>query len=129
MQLIRPTPEIWPIVKPLIEKACKRNNGRYQVEDVKKWLDEGDWQLWAAIENQQVKAICLTEIVIYPGAKVCRINIGTGIEREKWQDFRVLIEYWAKEMGCNKMESIARKGWSKIFKDYQQTHIFLEKEI
>lgn len=129
MQLVRPAANIWPLVKPMIEKACQRNNGRYDADNVKEWLDKGAWQLWIAKDGEKIKALCLTEIAIYPKMKVLRVNMVTGYDRQEWQHAKNLIEYWGKEMGCQKIESIARKGWGRIFKDYQQTHIFIEKEL
>jgi hypothetical protein len=113
----------------MISRACLSTNGRFASDDVKKWLDEGSWQLWVAEKDGAICALCTTEILIYPRLKVCRVNMVTGKGRKLWQEFNVKIEYWAKEQGCQIIESLARKGWARIYKDYQQSHVFLEKKL
>lgn len=129
MRLLRPSEEIWILVKPMIIKACLRNKGRFTVKEVKEWLDTGKWQLWVIEHEGQIKALCTTEILIYPKLKSCQVNIVTGTGRNDWQYFKNEIEDWARKMGCKRIEALARKGWAKIYKDYELTHVFLEKEL
>lgn len=129
MQLIRPSEEIWKVAEPLIKKACLSTKGRFNSNDVKKWLDEGTCQLWVVEHENEVVAVSVTEILNYPKMKVCRVNIVAGKGRNDWQHFKQGIEDWAKKEGCRRIEALARLGWSKIYKDYQQTHVFLEKEL
>lgn len=128
MQLTRPSAQIWESIKPLVESACLSSKGRFNAEDVKRWLDDGTWQLWA-VEDEGIKAICTTEIINYPGLKVCRVNIVTGKGRHDWQHFRFLIEEWARSQGCKRIEALARKGWARVFTEYEMTHVFIEKEL
>ena len=129
MRLLRPSEEIWQIAEPLIKKACLSTKGRFTAEDVKEWLDSGDCQLWIVEHKNEVRAAAVTEILLYPKLKVCRVNIVTGKGRNNWQHFKDGIEEWARKEGCKRIEALARKGWAKVYKDYQQTHIFLEKEL
>lgn len=117
---------VWPEVRPFIASACERMSGRMDEEDVKRFLLSGDMQLWVN-RKEEITAVCVTEVINYPKKKACRIFIGTGKNRRDWQNYRWVIEEWARSQGCDGMESFARKGWARIFTDYKSTHIILEK--
>jgi hypothetical protein len=125
--------KVWPYALPWIEDAAKRSRGRFEASDTYKALVERDQQLWISINGGSVEACCVTEIVSYARKKYCRILIGTGRNREHWQEFATVIEEWAKSQGCHGIESIARKGWwkvfSAIFTGWSLTHVFIEKEF
>jgi hypothetical protein len=53
-------PVVWDQVKPLVEKAVAHADGRLGVDDVRKWLDEGTFQLWLGD-----RAIAITEVLNY----------------------------------------------------------------
>ena len=56
----------------------------------------------------------------------------TGKERTLWQyEVMKTLEKHALQNGCDKGYSLARKGWTKIFKQhgYKETHVLLEKEL
>jgi len=120
---------VWDEVLPWVELACKRMRGRMYPEDIKKFLNDRAMQLWTFRDVHGVAAICVTEIINYPQKKYCRIFIGSGRNRKDWQNHRKTIENWAQSEGCDGVESMARMGWGKIFDDYKQTHIVLEKEF
>lgn len=122
-------PHIWPLIVTRIAKACKTTRGRYDETDVYRFVESKDWQLWIALDGNDIAAICCTEIINYPRKKYLRICIGTGKNRKQWQDLRYDLESFARANQCDGMESIARKGWLKIFTDYTQSHVFIEKEF
>jgi hypothetical protein len=113
---------VWPGVVHWIEAACD-TNGKYHQNDILTALLNRDMQLW----TYGTDAVCVTEIIQYPRKKYARILIGTGRGRANWQHCRETIETWAKAQGCHGIESLARNGWKRIFKDYSQTHLLLEK--
>ena len=119
----------WKEIEPFIVSACKRSLGRYEAVDIYKNLANREMQLWVSKRHGEIEAVSVTEIINYPRLKVCHIKIGTGKNRKNWQHFRHYIEQWATEQGCRRVESIARKGWERIFKGYSATHIFMEKEL
>jgi hypothetical protein len=121
--------EVWKDVLPWIESACKSARGKFEPDDYRLALIARDMQLWTYRDKHGVAAVCVTEIVKYPRKKYCRIVIGTGRNRKAWQDYRKTIEEWAVSQGCDGMESFARKGWARIFTDYQTTHIVLERQF
>ena len=120
----------WPYVQNLIEKACARSSGRYTAQDVKEGCLSRDMQLWTAWRGTIV-ACAVTEILIYPKIKTCRVMIVTGIGRRQWQQFNNDIARWAKGMGCSMIEAGARPGWARVLKGdgYRSTHVMLERDL
>lgn len=121
--------EIWESVLPFVYRASARNRGCMNTEDYRKACETRDMQLWVAVDSGEIIAVAITEIVNHRRKRVCRIEIGTGRDRQKWQHFRQKLEVWAKAEGCQAMRIEARPGWENIFSDYQKTHVILEKEL
>lgn len=121
-------PAIWPNVLGRVTEACKHSRGKFFPQDILKLLLERDAQLWMVVDGYS-SGVVVTQIVDYPHRKVCWIRICTGYDRDAWLHHLSDIEAWAKAQGCVGMELIARPGWKKVLKDYDCTHIVLEKEI
>lgn len=121
---------VWPHVQLLVSNACLMSRGRYQSDDIKVFCKEKKTQLWIATENGLPLAVFVTEIINYPRKKYARVMITTGKDREKWIDLmRDEIEGFAKSQGADGVESLTREGWARVFKDYEKTHVLLEKEF
>ena len=121
---------MWPYALPWIVEACKSSNGRYLSIDIKKMLLSREGQLWLALRDGEVLCVCVTEIIKYPRKMYASVMILTGKEREAWQElYKWNIEAWALAEGCDGVESLARKGWAKVFKDYQCNHVQLERDF
>jgi hypothetical protein len=129
-------PDWWPLLSPMIAAACARSGGKYRAVDILRALIAREMQLWAALDPGEqsansVAAICLTEIVNFPGKRVCRILAGTGERRERWVHFAEEIGDWARLQGCAAIEAVARPGWERDFAalGYRKTHVILEKSL
>jgi hypothetical protein len=120
-------PNIWD----MLLEACKRSSGKYQPMDIVREVYAKRMQLWNAIDDNIIKAICVTEICTYPHTKVLRILAATGDDAETWSPLIIKLEEWAKELGCEWCEPIVRPGWKKILKDlgYKEQHVILEKKL
>lgn len=121
--------ECWPHVFDLIAKACSGSYGRLTPGAVLSDLKSGDMQLWVTHDGGRIAACFVTTIIDYPLKRYCRILIATGRGRQRWQHFMPVLESWARQQGCAGMESIARKGWTRVLAvfGWRQTHVFLEK--
>lgn len=82
--------------------------------DVLAFLLSGDMQLWAAVDGDQVVAVCTTEIVKFPRLTVCRLALAAGAQMAMWKNGKNLIMAWASEKGCQEVWGGGRKGWSRI---------------
>ncbi len=114
-------------MKDYIESGVMSANGRFRLIDAYKFIVEKDWVLWCSVRDKKIEAIAITEILQYSQKKMCHVRIMSGKDYANWVELEQGIADWALSIGCHGMESIARKGWSKVFKQYEFTHIFLER--
>lgn len=122
--------QTWPRIEGLIGAACTRSGGRYTAPDVKWLAQNGDWQIWIALDQQgTILAVGGTEIVRYPRLLAIAIRFGIGRDRKSWQHFRDDMKAWGKTRGCSRIEGTVRKGWRRIFTGWRHTHDFIEQEI
>jgi len=119
--------DVWPQVKDMLESAADSTNGRVLVRDFYQYFTEKDMVLWVSIRDKNIEAIAATEVLQYARKKMCHVRLLTGKDYANWAHLEKGIADWAKSIGCAGMESVARKGWSKVFKDYEQSHVFLER--
>lgn len=113
----------WDCAAPLIQRAVDLQD-THSLEDVKEAVDAGRAQLWCGTHSALV-----TEIIVYPRKKVCRIWMAGGLLWELKDDMLPAVEGWAKSKGCDAVEIIGRKGWQRVLDDYRQPHVRLVKEI
>lgn len=120
---------VWTEVEPWIAAACARNRGKYDAQDILAGLLSGEDQLWIW-RSPTAYAIGVTRLSNYPKCKVCAVRIVTGTNSIEWREQTLrVIEDWARANGCASMELIARKGWARHLKDYDMTHVYLEKTL
>jgi hypothetical protein len=119
--------DVWPHVREMLGEAVKSANGRLELADVRKFLIEKDLVLWVSLRNKKIEALAVTEILQHPRKKMCMVRVLTGKDYANWVGLEEGIAKWAESIGCHGMEAIARKGWSRVFKNYDFTHIYLER--
>jgi hypothetical protein len=120
----------WARARPWIEAALACGEfPKDSPESIYERLTSAGAQMWLGLDGERIKALLLSEILIYPERKVCYLFLCTGQEFENWLRFLDNIEKWAKEVGCSSMELKARGGWEKVLKNYKRTHVVLEKEL
>lgn len=119
-------PIVWEDVKPFIEEALKLDDGRWTIESVYKSIQEKDRQLWVALDFG-VRSVCISEVINYPGKKVCNIFLVSGDI-----DFIVPLlgdfKAWAKSQGCSTVELYGREGWQRVL-GWKRAGVILRKEI
>ena len=90
--------------------------------------------VWQAISNKQAaffpleKSAIVVEIVDYPQRATCRIWLAGGDMEELIEAEKNVCD-WARELGCDSMEIIGRKGWERQLRDYKPTATVLVKDL
>lgn len=108
---------VWPQALPHLMPAIEMSRGCFEPEDVEGLCVSGGLQLWLAVEDEDVLAAYVTEIVQYPRKRRVRAVFAGGKPHtmEKWLEPMVAaIERWSKEWGCSGIEATGRKGWTKV---------------
>ena len=112
---------VYPMVKDELEDILLKAENGFYAEDVLEYLNNNDMQLWIIWDNENnlKKGFVITEIIERPRLKFCSVFVMTGSNRKRWQYevMRNLIDF-GKQNGCQKGISLARKGWTKIYKQY-----------
>ncbi len=87
-------------------------------------------QLFGLQDEHRVHAFVVTEIHDTAKGKVCLLVGACGSAPDK--DKRELFDYiesWAREIGCNALRLIGRKGWLRWDRRFRQTGIVAEREL
>lgn len=118
----------WNEAQPLLQKAIDRN-GNCTAASVLNALRSAEMQLWCAYDQDKMIMAGVTEVSQSPRAKVCLLYLCGGTELASWVDFRRYVEQWAVEQGCAKARIVGRKGWRRLFPDYEERAVVLEKDL
>lgn len=124
---------VWPHVAGLLADVCTRSRGKESLVELRAALGAGAKQLWSWwTPAGTVQALAVTEIVPYPGVRICRVCVATGERREEWLlNGLTAIEAWALEQGCERIEPVCRLGWERELKalGYRAHHTIMSKEL
>jgi len=110
-----------PSLLPHLQKSELWTRGRSKVDDILRFLLNGQMQLWVVFctEEQQIYGHVVTEVKDYPRCKMLQVQY-CAMEKnhmqyidDKMQD---LAEKFAKDTGCIGIEFIGRPGWGKHVK-------------
>ena len=120
---------VWSEVSPLIRKALLHAEGELIPEDIKKHLDTSDLRLWVALENKDVLAAMVTEIIQYPRKKIVRVITLAGKDMNMWYEFLPMVEGYAIRNGCSSLEAWSRKGMARKLKDWKHSYDIITKDL
>ena len=124
---------LWHKLKPYFEGAAEYTYGRFTANDIRtKLKNSPTQQLWIAHEEEDVYGFVITQPSDYPQlrALVMHFTGGTGLMKWKSQMLSTLQEY-ARNNGCDIIESFGRGGWGKVFKDdgFKSRFVFYELPV
>ena len=98
-------------------------------EDFYTVLVDGEMQLWIAVEDKEVIASMVTQVITYHSKKTLRVIAIAGGEIKRWFHFMTQLEEFAILMGCSSLEAWGRKGWKKILTDWKDSYVVYTKEL
>jgi len=124
--------DVWREVEPFIKKANSHSLGESDEIDYLCSLVKGAYQLWMIRDENELKAVCVTEILVYP--KMSKLLIGQlcGEGMNEWLDNLIsTLETFAKNNGCSYLEARGRKGWIKAAEhlNFKPTYQIISKEL
>lgn len=120
----------WLNIKDLIKKCIEKRNMPYTLIDIYDMLCNKEVQLWTSIDDEEcIKIICLTRILMHPEYKSCEIFLISGNDFNKYKCFLADIELWAKSVGCNNLILEGRKGWVRLLNDFEVSSYILKKDL
>lgn len=120
----------WHLCRPLIARAMKNGDNVYTIEDIKKGLETGVFQLWTWVENLTIVCCAVTCINNYPSKRICSLMIigGRGLKMWKESAQKIMVD-WAKKNGCTEMEGYARKGWLRVLPEWRPVWTTIRRSL
>lgn len=123
----------WPQVESYMAGAAEYTYGRYNVEDIKQGVLTKPQQLWIAFDaDNKILGAVVTEIVVYPRMRSLVMHFTGGVDLKSWKpDMLSMLQRFAKENGCDVIESYGREGWGKVFKNdgFKSRFMFYELPV
>jgi hypothetical protein len=108
----------WEAATPFLQKAIDLNRGEFDIDDIYQAIKAKDMQLWG-IHDGELKAVMVTEIIIYPKLKRLRVVLNGGILIDTWLDVVMeTLDRFKEAHGCKDVEILGRRGWVKKLAKY-----------
>lgn len=115
--LAEDAPAWWPDLEGWIRAAVDRD-GLLGIEDIKEAVALRDMQLWVVLREAEPVAACVTEISVYPKAKVLTAVAVGGRGVARWIGvLDAVLTRFAEAHDCTKFNApVARRGWRPFAK-------------
>ncbi len=128
--------QIWDSIKPMMDKAIKYADWKYDVEDIKQDIINRNLQLWVATMEDKPVMCLVTRIEQFPKEKAMLLFMystmpHSGKDREGIWGFKDIIFSWAKSMGCKSIYFYGRPGWEKVLdsRGFKKIYTVMRREI
>lgn len=103
----------WQVIEPLLLAAVAEGQGEWGVDFIQHALNNGYMKAWAVYEKEVVKAVVVTEIVMWPNYRVLRVVLLAGRDMDEWIHLDALLETHARRHSCAFIEGFTRPGMAK----------------
>jgi len=125
-------PRFLPLVRDWIRSSARHSYGRYRPEDVEGLLVSGVFLLWLVwnAESGEIKGMIVTSQGVYPRLRALRVDFLAGVDFAEWREIaQQTLERFAQEVGCTRLETVARRGWARKLPGWTQPFTFLERAV
>jgi hypothetical protein len=105
-----------PALLPYLAESEKWTRGRAKVDDILRFVLNGQMQLWIGHEENTIYGHVVTEIKDYPQCKMLVVQYCAGEPNHmQYVDDEIfdLLDRFAKDAGCAGVEFVGRPGWRK----------------
>lgn len=87
------------------------------LDDLKTTLSSAQRQCWLCLDGESIAAVAITQITIYPQAKVLELVAlaGEGVV-ERIGEMHEWLAAAAVERGCSILQVIGRRGWGRALR-------------
>lgn len=101
------------ILLPMLATAEPFADGELTAGDMLDWGENGFAQVWIAGKDSKIFGVWVTDLVSYPRIKALRIIGLAGKFFNEWKHFEALLEQFAREQGCTRVEAYTRPGMAR----------------
>ena len=110
---------VWEDAKKVLNKSVETSAGKFEVEDLKEELKQGQLVLWLVIDESEVLAALTSRVIEYPGRRAMALDWVGGRHMKKWMPLVLdTMQRYANDCGCKHLEGYGRKAWGRILQRY-----------
>lgn len=114
----------------LLAAGIKSMGGLMTVTDATHLLQEGDIQLWMALDDRETKAVLLSEVTEYPRVRVLRLFGLAGSNLTELAELLPAIKEFALKMGCDRiLATETRAGLELAVPGFKRAGVCLEMSL
>ena len=110
-----------PQLLPYLKSSQEWTRGRSTVDDILRFVLNGQMQLWIGHEEGKIYGHVITEVKEYPRCRMLVVQYCAGepnhmqyVDEEMFD----LLDRFAKDAGCSGIEFVGRPGWRKQARKY-----------
>ena len=110
-----------PQLLPHLKTSQEWTKGRVTVDNILKFVLDGQMQLWVGHEEGKIYGHVITEIKQYPQCRMLVVQYCAGEPNHmKYVDDEMfdLLDRFAMDAGCSGIEFVGRPGWRKQAEKY-----------
>lgn len=118
-----------------IQSALDQGHAEEDLSVLAEQVFKGLKQMWVCLPDDaedlnNVSTTLLTELIQYPGRKICEISYLGGDYLADLDQLET-IEDWAKNNDCDSMRVVGRDGWQRVLKPkgYQKWYTVIGKDL
>lgn len=119
---------IWPKVSHFIKSAYLSNQSDETFEDTEREVLAHCALLWIAARGAAPEAAAVSKIWATRREKICSV-LAVGGSADDWPALLIPIEQYAQQQKCHAVRIEGRQGWARVFREYRQPWIILEKRF
>lgn len=120
--------DLWPHVEAYLERATERT-GDLDTADLERMVFDGSALLWVITDELRLMGALVTRLYEARGHKVCQVIAIGGDGLPGWKHLLSDIETFARNEDCRKVRLSGRRGWGRVFPDYAETCVVIEKDL
>jgi hypothetical protein len=118
---------VWPALSKWVDRARSEAHMPVDLDAIKAKLDARDMQLWGVrIDGRTVGAV-VSEVY----GTTCALPYVAGEHIREWLHLLSVIEEWARQNGCTRIEGNGRAGWERLLKrqGWRAVQVTVVKEL
>lgn len=121
--------KLWGFIEPFIAKAFASGIGDDTAITVASDVLSGRSVCWLVLDDNRILSVTTTKIIDTPTKRLCVITSCSGENVAEWRHFIGEIERYAASNDCHAVRMMGRLGWKKVFPDYREPWVCLEKQL
>ena len=119
----------WPHAASWVKSAFDTGLGDSTYEATRGLVFGGNALLWLIVDGRDVVGSVVTQITQEPAKKLCTVLAIGGRGMVRWKHLMSKIEKYAAQQECAAVRIYGRQGWQRVYPEYVQPWVALERKL